>query len=130
MSMKLEDKVAIVTGGSQGIGEAIASRYAAEGARVAIVYHSNDANAHSVVSRIEANGGIAKSFKADCAKVPELERMVADVIGHFGTAHILVNNAGVFRTVPVADTTEAIWDEQLDLNLRGAFFCVKSLVYA
>ena len=54
--------------------------------------------------------------------------MVAEVIKHFGTIDILVNNAGVFRTVPVAETTEAIWDEQLDLNLRGAFFCVKAVL--
>ena len=126
--MKLEGKVAIVTGGSQGIGEAIALRYAAEGARVAVVYHRNDANADRVVGRIAANGGKARAFKADCAKVPEIERMVAEVVGHFGAAHILVNNAGVFRTIPVAQTTEELWDEQLDLNLRGAFFCVKALL--
>jgi NAD(P)-dependent dehydrogenase (short-subunit alcohol dehydrogenase family) len=126
--MKLEGKVAIVTGGSQGIGEAIALRYAAEGARVAVVYHRNDANADRVVGQIATNGGKARAFKADCAKVPEIERMVADVVGHFGAAHILVNNAGVFRTLPVAETTEEIWDEQLDLNLRGAFFCVKALL--
>jgi NAD(P)-dependent dehydrogenase (short-subunit alcohol dehydrogenase family) len=54
--------------------------------------------------------------------------MTAEVIQHFGTVDILVNNAGVFRTVPVAETTEAIWDEQLDLNLRGAFFCVKAVL--
>jgi NAD(P)-dependent dehydrogenase (short-subunit alcohol dehydrogenase family) len=126
--MILDGKVAIVTGGSQGIGEAIAVRYAGEGAKVAIVYHRNDANAATVARRIAAKGGTARAFKADCAKVPEIDRMVADVIGHFGTAHILVNNAGVFRTVPVAETTEEIWDEQLDLNLRGAFFCVKALL--
>ena len=128
MLMKLDGKVAIVTGGSQGIGEAIALRYAAEGARVAVVYHRSDANAGRVVGQIATNGGKAKAFKADCAKVPEIERMVADVVGHFGAAHILVNNAGAFRTVPVAETTEEIWDEQLDLNLRGAFFCVKALL--
>jgi NAD(P)-dependent dehydrogenase (short-subunit alcohol dehydrogenase family) len=126
--MILDGKVAIVTGGSQGIGEAIAVRYAGEGAKVAIVYHRNDANAATVARRIAAKGGTARAFKADCARVPEIDRMVADVIGHFGTAHILVNNAGVFRTVPVAETTEEIWDEQLDLNLRGAFFCVKALL--
>jgi NAD(P)-dependent dehydrogenase (short-subunit alcohol dehydrogenase family) len=126
--MKLQGKVAIVTGGSQGIGEAIAVRYAAEGARVAIVYHHNTANADRVVGRIAANGGSAKAIKADCSRVSEIEEMVAEVIGHFGAAHILVNNAGVFRTVPVAQTTEEIWDEQLDLNLRGAFFCVKALL--
>jgi NAD(P)-dependent dehydrogenase (short-subunit alcohol dehydrogenase family) len=126
--MKLEGRVAIVTGGSQGIGEAIAVRYAAEGARVAVIYHHNDANAQGVVGRITANGGTAAAFKADCAKVPEIDRMVSEVIARFGAVHILVNNAGVFRTVPVAETTEEIWDEQLDLNLRGAFFCVKALL--
>ena len=126
--MILGGKVAIVTGGSQGIGEAIAVRYAGEGAKVAIVYHRNDANAATVARRIAAKGGTARAFKADCARFPEIDRMVADVIGHFGTAHILVNNAGVFRTVPVAETTEEIWDEQLDLNLRGAFFCVRALL--
>lgn len=126
--MKLTDKVAIVTGGSQGIGEAIAVRYAAEGARVAVVYHHNDAAAQAVVKHIAASGGEALSVKADCSKVAEIDRMVGEVIGHFGTVDILVNNAGVFRTVPVAQTTEAIWDEQLDLNLRGPFFCVKAVL--
>jgi NAD(P)-dependent dehydrogenase (short-subunit alcohol dehydrogenase family) len=117
--MRLKGKVAIVTGGSQGIGEAIAFRYAAEGARVAVVYHANDAVAQAVVGRIAAAGGEAKPVKADCSKVAEIERMTAEVIQHFGTVDILVNNAGVFRTIPVAETTEAVWDEQLDLNLRG-----------
>ena len=54
--------------------------------------------------------------------------MVAEVREAFGGVHILVNNAGVFRTVPVTETTEAIWDEQLDLNLKGTFFCVKALL--
>jgi NAD(P)-dependent dehydrogenase (short-subunit alcohol dehydrogenase family) len=126
--MRLKHKVAIVTGGSQGIGEAIAVRYAAEGARVAVIYHHNDAAAQAVTKRIAADGGEALAVKADCSKVPEINRMVAAVIGHFGTVDILVNNAGVFRTVPVAQTTEAIWDEQLDLNLRGAFFCVKAVL--
>jgi NAD(P)-dependent dehydrogenase (short-subunit alcohol dehydrogenase family) len=126
--MRLKGKVAIVTGGSQGIGEAIAVRYATEGARVAVVYHHNDATAQAVAERIASAGGEARPVKADCAKVPEIERMVAEVIKHFGTVDILVNNAGVFRTVSVVKTTEAIWDEQLNLNLRGAFFCVKAVL--
>jgi len=126
--MRLKGKVAIVTGASQGIGEAIAFRYAAEGARVAVVYHANDAAARAVVGRISAAGAEAKPVKADCSKVAEIERMTAEVIQYFGTVDILVNNAGIFRTVPVAETTEAIWDEQLDLNLRGAFFCVKAVL--
>ncbi len=126
--MRLKGKVAIVTGGSQGIGEAIAVRYATEGVRVAVVYHHNDSAAQDVVKRINAAGGEAQPVKADCSKVPEIERMVSEVIRQFGTVDILVNNAGVFRTVAVAETTEAIWDEQLDLNLRGAFFCVKAVL--
>ena len=126
--MQLKGKVAIVTGGSQGIGEAIAVRYATEGARVAVVYHHSDTAAQAVAERIASAGGEARPVKADCAKVPEIERMVAEVIKHFGTVDILVNNAGVFRTVPVVETTEAIWDEQLNLNLRGVFFRVKAVL--
>ena len=79
-----------------------------------------------MVEQIAAAGGEVLAVKADCSKVPEIERMVAEVIKHFGTVDILVNNARVFRTVPITETTEAMWDEQLDLNLRGAFFCVKT----
>jgi NAD(P)-dependent dehydrogenase (short-subunit alcohol dehydrogenase family) len=126
--MQLKDKVAIVTGGSQGIGEAIAIRYAAEGAKVAVVYHQNDQAAQQTVGKINSTGGTARAVKADCSKVAQIERMAADVVQEFGTVHILVNNAGVFRTVPVTETTEAIWDEQLDLNLKGAFFCVRAVL--
>jgi len=126
--MKLQGKVAIVTGGSQGIGEAIALRFGVEGARVAVVCKTSRDKAEAVVGRIRDAGGTAAAFLADCAKVPEIERMVSQVLDAFGRVDILVNNAGVFRTVPVEATTEAIWDEQLDLNLKGAFFCVKALL--
>jgi NAD(P)-dependent dehydrogenase (short-subunit alcohol dehydrogenase family) len=126
--MRLQDKVALVTGSSVGIGEAIAKRFAAEGAKVAINYKSNDEAADGVVQAITNAGGTAKTFKADVSKVPEIERLVQAVIDEFGHIDIVVNNAGVFRTVPVMETTEEIWDEQLDLNLRGYFFMVKTLV--
>ncbi len=126
--MRLAGRVAIVTGGSQGIGAAIALRFAREGARVAIVYNRNDAAADGVVSAIRSAGGTAEAIKADCSQVPEIERMVDATIRSFGRVDILVNNAAVFRTMPVEETTEAIWDEQLDLNLKGPFFCVRALV--
>ena len=126
--MKLKDRVAIVTGGSQGIGSTIATRYAQEGAKLAIVYHRDSKAAEGTIGEILAAGGTARAFKADCSKVHEIDRMVGDVVRAFGTVHILVNNAGAFRTVPVEETTEAIWDEQLDLNLKGAFFCVKAVL--
>jgi NAD(P)-dependent dehydrogenase (short-subunit alcohol dehydrogenase family) len=126
--MKLANKVAIVTGGSQGIGEAIARRYAAEGAHVAIVYSRNDEAAAVVVRAIESEGGSAASFKADCADLADIERLATAVADRFGGIDILVNNAGVFRTTPIMDTTEAIWDEQIDLNLKGVFFCSKAMI--
>jgi NAD(P)-dependent dehydrogenase (short-subunit alcohol dehydrogenase family) len=126
--MRLKDKVAIVTGASVGIGAAIAKRYASEGAKVAVNYKSNDEAANEVIQEISDAGGIAKPFKVDISQVPEIEQLVKSVIDEFGRVDIVVNNAGVFRTVPVMETTEAIWDEQLDLNLRATFFMVKTLV--
>ncbi|MEK9795356.1 MAG: SDR family oxidoreductase [Alphaproteobacteria bacterium] len=126
--MRLEGKVAIVTGASVGIGAAIAERFGKEGATVALVYKSNDEGAAEVAKKVEAGGGKAKLYKADVSKVVNIERLCADVISDLGRVDILVNNAGVFRTVPVMETTEEIWDEQLDLNLKGYFFMVKSLV--
>ena len=126
--MRMKDKVAIVTGSSMGIGEAIARRYAKEGATVIVNYLKNSDKADKVVKDIVAAGGKAQAYKADVSKVAEIEKFAATVIKDFGHVDILVNNAGVFRTVPVLETTEAIWDEQLDLNLKGYFFFVRALV--
>lgn len=126
--MRLKDKVALVTGASMGIGAAIAERYAKEGATVAVNYLKSPDKAAEVVGRIVKAGGKAKAYKADVSKVAEIERLIAEVMKESGRIDILVNNAGVFRTVPVLETTEAIWDEQLDLNLKGYFFAVKTLV--
>lgn len=126
--MRLKDKFAIVTGASVGIGAAIAERFGKEGATVALVYKSNDEGAAEVAEKVEAAGGKAKTYKADVSKVANIEKLIADVISDFGRVDILVNNAGVFRTVPVMETTEEIWDEQLDLNLKGYFFMIKTLV--
>ena len=126
--MRLEGKNAIVTGSSVGIGAAIAKRYAGEGAQVAINYKSNDDGANAVIKEITDAGGKAKAFKGDVSTVAGIERLIAEVIADFGKVDVVVNNAGVFRTVPVMETTEEIWDEQLDLNLKGYFFMVKTLV--
>lgn len=126
--MRLKDKVAIVTGGSQGIGEAIAVRYGAEGAKVVVNYSRNAGNAERVVRKVRDAGGEALAVQADCSKVAEIEAMARTVIETCGTVDIVVNNAGVFRTVPVEQTTEEIWDEQLDLNLKGAFFMVRAVL--
>ena len=126
--MRLPNKVAIVTGSSMGIGEAIAKRYAKEGAKVAVNFFKSEDKANGVVDPIKAEGGVAKAFKADVSKVSEIERLVSEVINEWDRIDILVNNAGVFHTVPVMETTEEIWDETLDLNLKGYFFAVKTLI--
>ena len=126
--MRLHDKVALVTGASQGIGAAIAKRYAREGAKVAVNYNRSADNAAQIVADIRDQGGAAESFQADCSQVPAINDLVARVRDTYGPIDILVNNAGLFHTVSIEDTTEEIWDAQLDLNLKGAFFLTKAVV--
>jgi NAD(P)-dependent dehydrogenase (short-subunit alcohol dehydrogenase family) len=124
--MRLQGKIALVTGSTQGIGEAIARRYAKEGAKVAIVSSKSIERADSVVAEIHGDGGAAHAFLADCSKVGEIETLVCNVIAAFGGLDILVNNAGIMHTASIEHTTEAMWDAQLDLNLKGAFFLVRA----
>jgi 3-oxoacyl-[acyl-carrier protein] reductase len=128
--MKLAGKVAIVTGGSQGIGAAIAKRYAEEGARVAIVNHAHPERAAAVVDAIRAAGGTAAAFPADLRRIDDIEPMVAAVAERLGPADILVNNAAIFVATPLEETDEATWDHLMELNLKGAFFAVKAVVPA
>ncbi len=124
--MALDGKVALITGGSQGIGEAIARRYAKDGAVVAIIARGAD-RARAVADDINASGGRAESFSADCSKVDEIDDVVAAIAKSFGRIDIAVSNAGTFKTLPLEETTEETWDAQVDLNLKGAFFLVKSV---
>ena len=126
--MKLKGKIAIVTGSSRGIGECIATRYASEGAAVAVVANSKLDRAEQVVREIEQAGGRAAAFKADISKPAECERLVAEVVDALGEVNILVNNAGVFWPKPIEDTTEEDWDGQINLNLKGCFFMAKAVV--
>lgn len=124
--MRLEGKVAIVTGAAQGLGEAFALRFAEEGAKIAVV-DLNEEKAQSVASRIEQDGAAAIAIKTDVSKVDQIETMVARVLDHFGTVDILVNNAGIFDVVSIDDTTEEIWDRGLDINLKGMFFATRAV---
>ncbi len=126
--MRLADKVAIVTGSTQGIGEAIALRFAEEGAEVAVVASKDIAKATAVVAKMRASKRVGEPFTADLSDVPAIKSLVAAVLERFGRIDILVNNAGIMHTASIEDTTEALWDSQLDLNLKAAFFLTQAVL--
>ena len=119
--MDLHSKVAIVTGGSLGIGRAIALDLACHGADVAINYRQHADEADRVVAEIERGGRRGLAVRADVASFEDAQRMVETVREHFGRLDILVNNAGVNRDGVVWKMTEAQWDEVLSINLKGYF---------
>ena len=122
----LAHKVALVTGGSRGIGAAIAKRLAADGASVALTY-AKDANAASVVVKeIELSGGKAIAIQADAADVNAVEAAVEKTFTTFGRLDVLVNNAGTAIPKPFEDTTLEEMDKVIDINIRGVFATTKA----
>ena len=130
---RLEGKIAIVTGGDQGIGRAIALRLAAEGADVALCYHTNRHGAEEVVASItgEAAGTGARralALQADVSNAAQAQQFITTVFEQFGAADILVNNAGLERRADFWDVTEKDYDLVLNTNLKGVFFTTQSAV--
>ncbi len=118
---KLANKVALVTGGSRGIGAAIAKRLASEGARVAITYAKDASAASAVVKAIEAGGGKALAIQADAASVEAVKGAVEKAVATFGRLDVLVNNAGTAIPKPFEETTLEEMDHLINLNIRGVF---------
>lgn len=118
----LKDKVSIVTGAAQGIGENIALRLAEHGTIVVIV-DTNAEKARAVSQDIQALGCKSVSFTADIANRYDVERMTDEVLKNFGSIDFLINNAGVRTITPFSDLTEKEWDLVLDVNLKGIFLC-------
>jgi len=124
---KLSGSTAIVTAAGQGLGEAIAKRFAREGASVAVV-DINLPEAQRVGTEIEAAGGSALVLKADVTRSQEVAAMVKAVLDRWGTVDILVNGAGGFhRFAPITDISEEEWDRVIILNLKTAFLCTKAV---
>ncbi|UHD28466.1 glucose 1-dehydrogenase [Klebsiella variicola] len=121
---KLKDKVAIVTGGSSGIGAGIARQLAADGARVIVNYASNRSSADKVVADIEAAGGRAVAVAADVTNPSEVEALVNSAIGNFGRLDIVVNNAGIYQFARIEDSTEVLYRRQFDINVLGPLLLV------
>lgn len=121
---KLENEVAIVTGGGSGIGAAAAKRFAMEGAAV-IVADLNLRAAHSVVADIEAAGGRASAVLANVSNKDDVIKMVASTISEYGRLDVLFNNAGIILPKFIEDIEDAEWQNILAINLTGVFLCVK-----
>jgi glucose 1-dehydrogenase len=120
--MALKDKVAIVTGGNSGIGEAIVLELARQGARIVIDYIANPATAATIEQQIGKLGGQSVGVEADVSKIADLQKLVDAAVSSFGRLDIMVNNAGIETRTSVLDTTEAQYDKVLDVNLKSAFF--------
>ncbi len=123
--MRLAKQVALITGGTSGIGEATALLFAREGAAVAITGR-NEKRGHAVTAAILEASGNAIFLRTDVRKGGECERAVRETIQTFGRLDILFNNAGVFYPHDTLECSEEEWDEQIDINLKGAFLMSKS----
>lgn len=128
--MRLSDKIAIVTGGGAGIGEAIAAGFASEGAAVA-VFDVDGARGQSVTDAITLTGGRAMFLNADISSTDDVNAAVDSVVSSFGPPNILVNNAAVQligQDARAHEITEEAWDRTIDINLKGAWRCMKAVI--
>ena len=129
--MRLDDKVAVVTGAGTGMGRAIAELFARRGAKVVVNYASSRDAAVHVVEAIQAEGGTAIAVGADVSKEAEAIELMAAAEREYGRIDYLINNAGWSTRIPHAqlgDLTDEIWDHTLNVNLRGVFYCVRAAV--
>lgn len=122
--MRLEGKVALITGGTSGIGTATAIRFATEGAAVAITGRSRE-RGEQVAQDIVANGGEALFIRSDVCSAEDCRDAVDQTLERFGKIDVLFNNAGVFHPKSIPDCTEEEWDETIDSSLKGAFLMSK-----
>ena len=124
----LENKVALITGGSRGIGRAVALELAARGAAVIVNFHKSPEAADDVLKKIQEAGGKAVAFQADVSDLKQAEALVKFAVETFGDLSILVNNAGITKDTLIMMMSEADWDAVIDTNLKSTFNCSKAAV--
>ncbi len=123
---KLENKVAVITGGSQGIGKATVEKFVAEGAKVAI-WDVNETQGVKLEQELNDKGANVKFYKADVANAANVEEIVNNVVKDFGTIDILVNNAGITRDSTLKKMTQEQWEQVISVNLTGVFNCTQKV---
>jgi len=127
--LAFNNRVALVTGGSTGIGAATAVQLGSSGVKVAINYNKSAKEAEEVARKVKTAGGNGLLLQADVSKVDEVNRMVKRTVQEFGKIDILVNNAGgIVKRVPVTYMDDALWDSTMNLNLRSVFYCSKAVI--
>jgi 3-oxoacyl-[acyl-carrier protein] reductase len=123
---QLEGKTALVTGASKGIGKAIATKYAEEGANVAFTYLSSVEKGEALEKELQAKGVKAKGYRSDASDFQAAEELINGVVEEFGTLDILVNNAGITQDNLLMRMTEEMWDRVINVNLKSCFNTVKA----
>jgi 3-oxoacyl-[acyl-carrier protein] reductase len=123
----LQGKAALVTGGSRGIGRAIALQLAKNGAKVAVNYAGSEAKANGVVDEIKSLGGEAFAIQGNVGDMDSVQKMIKEVVAQFGSLDILVNNAGITRDNLLMRMKEDEWDDVINTNLKGVFNCTKAV---
>ena len=126
MTIDLTGKVALVTGGSRGIGRSCVELLARAGADVIVNYRSSETSAAATVAPINATGRRARAIRADVSAADEVEALFGEVRAAWGSLDILVNNAGIIADSLVAAMEPADWDRVIEVNLRGAFLCTRA----
>ena len=126
MNAELTGRVAVVTGAAKRIGRAIAMRLASEGADVVVHYHRSKTEADDTVAEIEKLGRKAAALQADLCDLAQIQRLFQETAERFGRLDILVNSAANFIPARLEDTSEKMWDDALNTNLKGPFFCAQA----
>lgn len=124
----LENKTAVITGGSRGIGEAIALKFAGEGANIAFTYLSSVEKATALEKRLNSSGVKAKAYKSNAGVFSDCEALVSDVLKDFGTIEICVNNAGISKDNLILRMSEEQWDEVMQTNLKSVYNMTKHII--